>query len=95
MAEHLDIIVQQQQMLALGKARTKIVDGRKVKRPHISHHPAVGVALRHGFVVFECFLLFRVIFDNQNFKVIIARIGIQAFQAVQEEVWSNLPVQIL
>ena len=81
MAEYLDIVVQQQQMLALGKARTKVVDGRKVKRPHIGHHPAVGVTLRHGFVVGECFLLFRVIFNDQDFKVIIACVGIQAFQA--------------
>ena len=81
MAEYLDIVVQQQQMLALGKVRTKVVDGRKVKRPHIGHHPAVGVTLRHGFVVGECFLLFRVIFNDQDFKVIIACVGIQAFQA--------------
>ena len=78
---NLDIVIQQQQLFAVGKLCAKVVDGRKIEFPLIAHHAAVGKFLRNFRVITFGFRVCRVIFNDQHLKIVVARILIQARQA--------------
>ena len=78
---YLDIVIQQQQVFAVGKLCAKVVDGREIEPALIAHHAAVGKPLRNLRVVALCFGVCGVILDDQHFKIVVARIFIQARQA--------------
>ena len=86
MGEHLNIVIQQQQMLAVGKLRAKIVDGREVERALVPHHPAAGKPAGDGLVVGLGGGVGGVILDDDDLKVIVPGVLVQAGQAAVQVV---------
>ena len=86
MGEHLNIVVQQQQMLAVSKLRAKIVDGREVERSLIPHHLAAGKPAGDGLVVGLGSGVGGVILDDDDLKVIVPGVLVQAGQAAVQVV---------
>ena len=73
-------------MLAVSELRTKIVDGREVERPLIPHHLAAGKPAGDGLVVGLGGGVGGVILDDDNLKVIVPGVLVQAGQAAVQVV---------
>ena len=70
-------------MLALGKGSAKIVDGREVERarPRKGHDPAGREPVMQRFIVGECRRVGRVVLDDDDLKIVIPGVFVQACQA--------------
>ena len=86
--QNLDIIVQQQQVLALGKRRAKVVDSREIERsfPLKRHDPAGREPVMQRFIVGEGSRVGRVILDDDGLKIVIPGVFVQTCKAAVQVV---------
>ena len=78
--EHLNIVIQQQQVFAVGKLRAKIVDGREVERALVPHHPAARKAAGDSLIIGLGGGVGRVVLDDDDLKIVIPGVFVQARQ---------------
>ena len=81
--QNFNVIIEQQQMLTLGKRCAKIVDGREIERafPLKCHDPAGREPVMQRFIVGECRRVGRVVLDDDDLKIVIPGVFVQACQA--------------
>ena len=75
--EDLDVVVEQQQVLAVCLARAEVVDGREVERPAVAQHAAARIARGKGRVKGFGVRVGRVVFEDQHLKIVISGVFIQ------------------
>ena len=81
--ENLNVIVEKQQVLALGEGRAKVVDGREIERPMPlkRNHPTGREFVMQRFIVGKGRRVSRVILDDDELKIVIPGVFVQARQA--------------
>ena len=84
--QHLNVVVEQQQVLALGKRRAEVVDGREVERALVVDDAAVGKAAGQCLVIGKRCRVSGVVLDDDDLKIVVARAFVQARQAAVQVV---------
>ena len=77
----LDIVVQQKQLLPLGKAFPKVIDSRKIKGALVVNHLTPGEFFRQLLIIGKCGGIRGVIFYHDHFVIVIPSQLIQAGKA--------------
>ena len=72
--QHLNVVVEQQQVLALGEGRAEVVDGREVERALVVDDAAVGKAAGQCFVIGKRCRVGGVVLDDDDLKIVVARV---------------------
>lgn len=94
--QHLNVVVEQQQVLALGERRAEVVDGREVECALVVDDAAVGKAAGQCLVIGKRCRVGGVVLDDDDLKIVVARVFVQARQAaVESSIWSLLGINTL
>ena len=73
-------------MLTLGERRAEVVDGREVERALVVDDAAVGKAAGQRFVIGKRCRVGGVVLDDDDLKIVVARVFVQARQAAVQVV---------
>ena len=84
--ENLDVVVEEQQMFALGKPGTEVVDGREVEGSLIPHHPAAVKPSGQRLVVGLGGRIGGVILDDEDLEIVVPGVLVEACQAAVQVV---------
>ena len=79
--DDLDVVVQQQQILARSVLAAKIVDAAEIEPALVGHDPGAVVAVGQLFVVGRRGGVGGVVLNDDDLKILIGRLGVDAVQA--------------
>ena len=79
--DDLDVIVEQQQVLARRVPAAKIVDAAEVEAALVSHDPRAVIPLRQLFVVGRCGRVGGIVLNDDDLEILVGRFGVDAVQA--------------
>ena len=79
--DDLDVIVEQQQVLARRVPAAKIVDAAEVEAALVSHDPRAVIPLRQIFVVGRCGRVGGIVLNDDDLEILVGRFGVDAVQA--------------
>ena len=78
----LNIVVEHEQELTLGKLAAEIVDAAEVEPAIEAHHPAAVIPLGQGLVIGGGGGVGGVVLDDDDLEIVVEGLGIQTVQAL-------------